>query len=554
MDWFVALFTGHSIAHAVIVLALVVATGLALGAVRIRGLSLGVGGVLFAGLAFGHFGMTIELELMEFIREFGLILFVYAVGLQVGPGFVSSLRRQGLWLNLFAAAIVLGGTLTALLIAFLAGIELPAAVGMLSGAVTNTPSLGAAQQALGEVGVAADAIQMVGLGYAVAYPFGILGIILTMLLVRRIFRVDVVRESEEFERLNTGRVAPLLTKDVLITNPNLDGKTVQQVLDMTASKVVLSRLFREGRQEVPTPDTLLHTGDVVHAVGTDRGIENFRTLVGRDSEIALPAMPAPIVVARVVVTRTEHVGRALGDLDLDIRHGVAITRVVRSGVEFTPTRGMRLQLGDRLVVVGRQEGVDLAAQDLGNQVQELDRPHILSVFLGISLGVLVGSIPLAMPGVPAPVRLGLAGGPLLVAIILGRIGRIGPFVTYLPNPAKKLLGEFGIALFLGCVGLKSGERFVEILRTGDGLMWMGLAALITLVPLLIVGFTARIWKRLNYISLCGLLSGSMTDPPALAYATQMVGNDSPSIAYATVYPLTMLMRVVLAQLIVLFLA
>lgn len=554
MDWLIALATGHSVAHSVLVLAAVVAAGLALGAVRVRGLSLGVGGVLFAGLAFGHFGWTIDAELMEFVREFGLILFVYAVGLQVGPGFVSSLRKQGLWLNLFAATIVVGGTAAALAIAAAARIDLPTAVGMLSGAVTNTPSLGAAQQALAEVGARPDAIQTVGLGYAVAYPFGILGIILTMLLIRRVFRIDLAKESEEFQRLQTGRVAPLLTKDVEITNPNLDGKTVQQTLDMTASKVVLSRLMRAGHQEIPTPETVLHTGDVVHAVGTERGIENFRTLVGRDSTSALPAMPAPIVVVRVVVTRTDHVGRALGDLDLDIRHGVVITRVVRSGIEFTPTRGMRLQLGDRLVMVGYQGKVDEAAKDLGNQIQELDRPHILSVFLGITLGVLVGSIPLAFPGIPAPVRLGLAGGPLLVAIILGRIGRIGPFVTYLPNPAKKLLAEFGIALFLACVGLKSGERFVEVLRTGDGLTWMGLAALITLLPLLVVGFVARKWKKLNYVSLCGLLSGSMTDPPALAYATQMVGNDSPSIAYATVYPLTMLLRVLLAQLVVLFLS
>lgn len=554
MDWLIALATGHSVAHTVLVLAAVVAAGLALGAVPFRGLSLGVGGVLFAGLTFGHFGWTIDAELMEFVREFGLILFVYAVGLQVGPGFVSSLRRQGLWLNVFAATIVVGGTVAALAIAAAAHIDLPAAIGMLSGAVTNTPSLGAAQQALVEVGARPDAIQTVGLGYAVAYPFGILGIILTMLLIRRVFRIDLARESEEFQRLQTGRAAPLLTKDVEITNPNLDGKTVQQTLDMTSSKVVLSRLMRAGNQEIPTPETVLHTGDVVHAVGTERGIENFRTLVGRDSASALPAMPAPIVVARVVVTRIDHVGRALGDLDLDIRHGVVITRVVRSGIEFTPTRSMRLQLGDRLVMVGYQGKVDEAAKDLGNQIQELDRPHILSVFLGITLGVLVGSIPLAFPGIPAPVRLGLAGGPLLVAIILGRIGRIGPFVTYLPNPAKKLLAEFGIALFLACVGLKSGERFVEVLRTGDGLMWMGLAALITLVPLLVVGFVARKWKKLNYVSLCGLLSGSMTDPPALAYATQMVGNDSPSIAYATVYPLTMLLRVLLAQLVVLFLS
>lgn len=554
MGWLYALFTNHSVAHTVVALSLVVAAGLALGAIRVRGLSLGVGGVLFAGLAFGHIGLRVDGELLHFVREFGLILFVYAVGLQVGPGFVSSLRRQGLWLNIFAATIVLAGTLTAILVAALAGVELPAAVGMLSGAVTNTPSLGAAQQALAEIGAGPDATQIVGLGYAVAYPFGILGIIITMLLVRRVFRVDTEAESEEFQRLQTGRVVSLTTQNVEITNTNIDGMTVQQTLDLVSSKVVLSRLLRDGNQEIATPETVLRTGDIVHAVGTERGIATFRTLVGRDSALPLPSMPAHIVVARVVVTRAEHVGHALGDLDLEGAFNVVVTRVVRSGVEFTPTQGMRLQLGDRMILVGRQQNIDAAAAHLGNQVQELDRPHILSIFLGITLGVLVGSVPLALPGVPAPVRLGLAGGPLLVAILLGRIGRIGPFVTYLPNPAKKLLGEFGIALFLGCVGLKSGERFIEVLATGDGLLWMGLAAVVTLLPLLVVGFVARVWKRLNYVSLCGLLSGSMTDPPALAYATQLVGNDSPSIAYATVYPMTMLLRVVLAQLMVLFLA
>ncbi len=554
MDWFLALINGHSIAHSVIVLSTVIAAGLALGAIRLRGLSLGVGGVLFAGLVVGHFGLRIDPELLEFIREFGLILFVYAVGLQVGPGFVSSLRRQGLQLNLFAAAIVIAGTVTALAVAAAAGVELPAAIGMLSGAVTNTPSLGAAQQALVEVGAGPDAAQIVGLGYAVAYPFGILGIILTMLLVRRVFRVNTAKESLEFQRLQTGRIPTLTTQNVEITNRNLDGMTVQQTLDLTTAKVVLSRVFRDGRQEIPTPETVLRAGDVVHVVGSERGIDSFRTLVGRDSDLKLPSMPASIVVARIVVTRTEHVGRALGELDLDLKHGVVATRVVRSGVEFTPTDSMRMQLGDRLILVGSQESVDSASKYLGNQVQELDRPHILSIFLGITMGVLVGSIPLTFPGVPAPVRLGLAGGPLLVAIVLGRIGRIGPFVTYLPNPAKKLLGELGIALFLGCVGLKAGERFVEVLTTGDGLIWMGLAAIVTLLPLLTVAFVARIWKKMNYVALCGLLSGSMTDPPALAYATQLVGNDSPSIAYATVYPLTMLLRVVLAQLVVLFLS
>lgn len=552
MEHRVDLLSLHGVAAAVAVLGIVISLGLAVGHFRVAGISLGVGGVLFVGIAFGHFGITFSPEILEFVREFGLILFVYAIGLQVGPGFFSSLRRDGLTLNLLAVAIVLGGTAIAVAIGLLAGVEFPAAVGLLSGAVTNTPSLGAAQQALsGLHSVGPDSSQLVGMAYAVAYPFGILGIILTMLLVRKAFRIDVRKEAEEFRRSRSRNSRPLNTRNVEITNENLEGRTVDEVLDLAGGGVVASRLFRGGVQMLAGHDVRLALGDVIHVVGTDEHIERFRTIAGRFSDIKLPEAPNVIYIRRVVVTRPEIAGKGLDDLALDDRLGVIVTRVIRSGVEFTPTRGLHLQFGDGLMLVGTEMTTTKAAQELGDAVSNLDRPHIIPVFFGIALGVVVGSIPLAVPSVPAPVRLGLAGGPLVVAILLSRFGRIGPFLAYIPNPAKKLLAEFGIALFLACVGLKSGERFVEVLTGGNGLKWMGLAALITLVPLLVVGFLARGFKRLNYVSLCGLLSGSMTDPPALAYATDLLGDDSPSVAYATVYPLTMLLRVVLAQVIVL---
>ncbi len=548
MDW----FSLHGVAAAVAVLGGVISLGLAVGHARVAGVSLGVGGVLFVGLAFGHFGLTLSPEILEFVREFGLILFVYAIGLQVGPGFFSSLRRDGLTLNLLAAGIVVGGTLVAIAIALLAGVEFPAAMGMLSGAVTNTPSLGAAQQALsGLPDVPPDASQVVGMAYAVAYPFGIIGIIVTMLLLRRVFRIDVKKEAEEFRRAHTRASRPLNTRNVEVTNPNLRGKTVDEIVALTGGSVVATRVFHAGTQMLAGHDVSVDPGDVMHVVGTDEAIDRFRTIVGRYSDIELPKMPSDIFIRRVVVTRPEIADKHLDDLELEDRLGVIVTRIIRSGVEFTPTRRLRLQFGDRVMLVGTDKTTAKAAQELGDLISNLDRPHIIPVFFGIVLGVIVGSIPVAVPSIPAPVRLGLAGGPLVVAILLSRFGRIGPFLSYVPNAAKKLLAEFGIALFLACVGLKSGERFVEVLTGGDGLKWMGLASLITLLPLLTIGFLGRWWKKLDYVSLCGLLSGSMTDPPALAYATDLVGDDSPSVAYATVYPLTMLLRVVLAQVVVL---
>lgn len=557
MEWLTALFRDNqSVAHGLVVLGIVVSAGFALGSIRVLGVSLGVGGVLFAGLAFGHLHFTMSHETMEFLREFGLVLFVYAMGLQVGPGFFSSLRRQGLSLNLMAAAIVGGGTLSAVLVGLLMHFDVASVVGLLSGAVTNTPSLGAAQQALGDLHLAnpGAAKEAVGLGYALAYPFGIIGIIVTMLLVRRLFRIDPDQEVKDFDQAQRTQIKPLSEKDVEVTNENLDGKTIEELMGLVGPGAVVSRLFHKGEQRIATPDAKICLGDVLHVVGNEARIESFRVIVGRPSPVKMPSMPSRIHVRKIVVTRKDKVGKSIEDLGLEEHYGVVVTRVIRSGVEFSASSGLRTQYGDRLTVVGEEQAIGRAATEVGDSVADLDKAHVLPIFLGIALGVIVGSWPIAVPQMPVPVKLGLAGGPLIVAIILGRLGKVGPLLVYVPASAKMLMRELGIAIFLACVGLKSGERFFHVLLSSEGLSKMALGALITLIPLVAVAIWAR-WKRkLNYVSLCGLLAGSMTDPPALAYATQLVRTDAPSVAYATVYPLTMFLRVVLAQVLVLLLS
>lgn len=552
MDWLVVLFRDNSVAHSIVILSLVVAVGLAIGSVSVRRVSLGVGGVLFAGLAFGHFGLTLGHETMDFVREFGLILFVYAIGLQVGPSFFSSFRRQGLVLNGLAVAIIAGGTLVAIALALLADLTIPTAVGLLSGAVTNTPSLGAAQQAIKDLHLpGSDGAELVGLGYAVAYPFGIVGTIGTLLLIRKLFRIDVEQEAQQFAQVQHSQVKPIAAKDIEVQNANLRGKTIDQLAELAGPGVVITRVYHQGRQQLATGDTVLDVGDVVHAVGTEARLDNFRVIVGKVSDLELPALPSNITVRRIVVTQRAVVGKSIEELNLTQDYGILITRIVRSGVEFSAMQGLRLQFGDRLVVVGEDRAISRAVPLVGDSVHDLEKPQIVPVFVGIMLGVIVGSWPVMLPHMPVAVKLGLAGGPLIVAILLGRLGKVGPLLVYMPNPAKTLLREFGIALFLAAVGLRAGERFFEIVLAGDGLYWMALAALITVVPLLTVGIVARAWKKINFVSLCGLLSGSVTDPPALAYASQLVKSDAPSISYATVYPMAMLLRVIIAQAIIL---
>ena len=551
------LLDGSTAGSAILILALVAGFGLALGSLRIRGVGLGIAGVLFAGIAFGHVGIQIEDRMRELARELGLVLFVYSIGLQVGPGFFASLRRQGLRLNLLAASIVLLGVLTALVLRFAGGIEPAAVVGLLSGATTNTPSLAAAQQALKEASRDAASFQAVaklpGLGYAVAYPFGVLGIIVVMLAVRFGFRVVLQQEADELETSRAAEAPPLARANLEVANPNLVGMALEKVPFLAGSGLVVSRVYQDGSLQVPRPKTRLKLGDVLLAVGRPEDLDALRVVVGRESTLDLRSLPSAITAKRLIVTRTAATGRTIGALDFVRRFGVQITRVSRAELEMPPTPRFELQYGDTVLAVGEHGDLTKVAAELGDSPKSLNYPHLVPMFLGIALGILVGSWPFSLPGVPAPVRLGLAGGPLVVAILLARLGKLGPLVWYLPISANYALRETGIVLFLGAVGLGAGDVFVKTLVHGDGLYWMACGAVITLLPLLVVGVIGRAVLKMNFLTLCGLLAGGMTDPPALSFATSISGSEAPSVAYATVYPLTMILRVLSAQLLVLYL-
>lgn len=553
MEWLVELLSGESVAHAVLILSFVAASGMLVGSVRLFGVSLGVAGVLFTGLLLGHLKVSLNMHVLEFAREFGLILFVYTVGMQVGPGFISSLRQQGLPLNLMAAGVVGLGVVLTIAISLWAGIDMATAVGLFAGGTTNTPALGAAQQALKNVaGYTEDMGKLPGLGYAIAYPFGIIGIILTMGFIKTIFRIKPVSEAAEFTRQLQSNTPKLTTLNLAVENPNLQGLPISRIPGLLDSGVVISRICHEGKIEVARPDMLLQKGDTVLAVGPHDKVDEIRLIVGSPSPLDLRREATHLTTRRVVVTKKQVLGKTLDELCLHEKYGVTITRISRAEIEFTPTSNFRFQFADTVLVVGEEEDIENAAHLLGNAPKQLDHPQVVPIFIGIALGILLGSWPFQFPHVPAPVRLGLAGGPLLAAILLSRIGRIGSVVWYMPLSANFMLREVGITLFLACVGLRSGDQFLPTLLHGQGAYWMLMASMITLVPLVIVGVFARAVYRLNFMSICGLLSGSMTDPPALAFANSMAGSDSPSVSYATVYPLTMFLRVLSAQLLVLF--
>jgi len=548
---FFGAFQPESVALTVLMFSVVAAAGLALGSVRVLGISLGIGGVLFAGLAVGRMlgEHSFNPEVMEFARDFGLILFVYTIGVQVGPGFLASLRRQGLRLNLLAAAIVVLGVLVTVAVSKIGGVKMSEAVGLFAGATTNTPSLAAASQTLRDVKNLPPAPTVAG--YAIAYPFGIVGIILTMVLLRVVFRVSMPREAEQIAAQQPAR-PPLARMTLRVTNPNLEGREIRQIPGLSAGGVVVSRILRGEALEVARPRTVLKGGDVLLAVGPREGLEDLKVVVGvEDPGTDLTSVPGPITTRRVLVTRSGALGRTVDELDLEGRFGVPATRLQRGEVELSPSANADLNFGDTVTLVGDEAAIRDAARELGDSLKALNHPQVIPLFLGIALGVLAGSIPFSFPGMPAPIRLGLAGGPLLVAIVLSRLGHFGPLVWYLPLSANFALRELGIVLFLAAVGLKSGEAFFQTAAGTQGLYWLGCGALITAVPLLAVGFFARGVLKMNYMTVCGLLAGSMTDPPALQFAGTVTGSDAPSIAYAAVYPLVMLLRVVAAQVLVL---
>jgi putative transport protein len=540
------------VAHAVLALSVVAALGLVLGSLGLRGIRLGAAGVLFAGLILGQAGLHIDQNILEFVRDFGLILFVYTVGLQVGPSFFSSLKRRGLQLNVLASTIVLLGGLIVVAFRFIFHFSLPTAAGLFSGATTNTPSLAAGQAALLNLkGLPPNSSDLLGMAYAVAYPFGVVGIILTMLLIQKTFRVDpkTARDEQDLAVETDSQIPDYI--DLEVTNPNCDGIAIRNLPFLAESGVVFSRLFRNGKVIVPEDDSVIHVGDSLRLVGPKAKLSEFETVIGRKSRINLKDVPSELTTERLHVTKRQVLGKSLADLNFEHHYGSVGTRINRAGIEFAANDSVHLQFGDSLTVVGPKEGVSKVAELVGNTADALNHPHVLPVFVGIMLGVALGSLPIALPGMPAPVRLGLAGGPLLVALCLSQLGRLGPLIWYLTPGANLVLREIGIVLFLACVGLKSGGHFLEMLFSESGLSWLGAGALLTLVPLLLVGFLARAFLKIDYPTLCGVLAGSMTDPPALAFAGSITKSDRPLLAYAAVYPLVMILRVFLVQILVL---
>jgi Predicted permease len=556
MSWLEALEKTNAIAHAILVLCVVSIAGFAIATIKIRGIGLGSAGVLFAGLLFGHFGWKIEHSVLEFAREFGLILFVFTIGLQIGPGFFASLQREGLVLNLCAAAIVLGGAGLAALTVPLLGAKSFAAAGLFSGATTNTPSLGAGQEAISAVpNSTAEDKAMPALAYAVAYPGGVFGIIACVVLLGKLFRVKQDAELEAFENERRSQIVPVHRRSLEVTKANLDGLRIAQIPGVHDQGIAVSRLKSAGGDEIrlATDDATVHVGDILLAVGTEEALEGFQRIIGRTSEIDLMRSPGPVEFRHLLVTREQVLGKSLRQLALGTLCGVVVTRVQRGGVEITARADFRVEFGDSLHVVGDARGLDEAAALVGDSRKELNQTHFLPVFAGIALGVVAGLVPIAMPGLPVPVRLGLAGGPLVAAIGLSWLGRIGRVVWYMPFAANLALRELGIVLFLACVGLKAGSRFMDTLLSQDGPVWLVAGLCITLIPLIVVGIAARVLLKMNFVVLSGLIAGSMTDPPALAFANTFVKSDAPSISYAAVYPLTMLLRILCAQFLVLLL-
>lgn len=541
------------IALTVSVLALVAVVGLWIGNVKIRGVGFGIGGVLFGGIIVGHFvdqaGITLSSPMLYFIQEFGLILFVYTIGIQVGPGFFASLRVSGLKLNLFAILIVvLGGLVTAILHK-LFNIPLPVVLGIFSGAVTNTPALGAGQQILRDLGLPFDVVDQMGMSYAMAYPFGICGILLTMWLVRLFFRINVEKEAQQFDESSGNGHAHLHTINVRVENPNLNNMAIQDVPMLNSDKIICSRLKRDELLMVPAPGTLIQHGDLLHLVGRPEDLHNAQLVIGKEVATSLSTRGTDLKVERVVVTNEKVLGKKIRDLHFKQRYDVVISRLNRAGVELVASSHASLQFGDILNLVGRPQAIDAVANELGNAQQKLQQVQMLPVFIGIGLGVLLGSIPLFIPGFPAALKLGLAGGPLIMALILGRIGSIGKLYWFMPPSANLALRELGIVLFLAVVGLKSGGDFVDTLLHGEGLSWIAYGIFITAIPLLTVGILARMLAKMNYLTLCGMLAGSMTDPPALAFANNLhATSGAAALSYATVYPLVMFLRIITPQL------
>ncbi|MCU7548131.1 putative transporter [Chitinophagaceae bacterium LB-8] len=557
MKWIIDLFTNHStVAFTILVYAIVIASGVAIGKLAFKGVSFGIACVLFTGIIAGHFGFQIEKEILEFIREFGLILFVYAMGLQVGPGFFASLQKQGLKLNLVAVLCVLLSVAVVVTIYFITDIPLPNLVGLMSGAVTNTPGLGAAQQTLKDLSSLHPELQNLppmGTFYALAYPGGVLGIILTIIVFKWIYKINIEKEKQALFQKSLEHTPRPSTINLKVTNPSLNGKPVQALFDTMQSNFVVSRVYQNSQVKTASKNTVLHEDDVILVVAQPNDFIRLKTIVGEESKMDLTKISGPLVAKQIRITRKEACSRSLADMNTIDEYGVTITRILRSGIEFIPDGHTRLQFGDIVTAIGEEDEVQRLISNLGDSDKKLKEPHIAGLFLGIALGVIVGSIPFVFPGISVPVKLGLAGGPLIVAIFISRYASLFPLTSYVTQSANYMVREIGIVLFLASVGLKAGPDFVNTLTSAQGPVFLLIGFSITLIPLVVTAIISRLAFKLNYLEICGLMAGASTDPPALSFATQIAGSDAPAIAYAGVYPLTMFLRILLPQILLLLL-
>ncbi|WP_288206701.1 putative transporter [uncultured Parabacteroides sp.] len=558
MNWINDLLWGEGIGHSILLLSFVIAAGIQLGKIKVFGVSLGITLVLFVGIVLGHFGFTINHNVIHFFKEFGLILFVYSVGMQVGPGFFSSFKKGGITLNLLACGIVFLGVVTAIILHYTTGIPMPTMVGILSGAVTNTPGLGAAQQAYSDMYGTAD--NTIALGYAVAYPLGVIGIILSIMFVRYAFRVNFDKESEQLNNEDSSHANEAKPISLVVKNPAIFGKTVGELSGLLEHRdFVISRIWHDSNKqiEIASANAVLHENDKVFVITTEQDADTIKTFVGEVVDMERKQwirMESQFINRRILVTKPELNGKRLGQLKLRQLYGINITRINRAGVDLVATPHLTLQVGDRVNVVGTETAVTNVEKVLGNSMKRLNEPNLITIFIGIALGIVLGSIPITFPGIPQPVKLGLAGGPLIVAILISRFGYKYKLITYTTQSANLMLREIGITLFLACVGISAGDGFVDTIVNNGGFAWIGYGFIITTVPLLIIGCIGRYFCKVNYFTLMGLIAGSTTDPPALAYSNATAGNDAPSVGYATVYPLTMFLRVLTAQLLILFFA
>ena len=555
MDWLYSLFLGEGIAHTVLVLSLVIAGGVLLSKIKIGGISLGVTWILFVGIAAGHFGMTVDHNTLHFIKEFGLILFVFSIGLQVGPGFFSSFKEGGIKMVSCAAAVVALGALTTYIIHLVTGTPMPTMVGIMSGAVTNTPGLGAAQQAYADTTGIND--PTIALGYAVAYPLGVVGIISSIIAVRFITRVNFSDENKALEAMHSDH-SNVERHSVEFTNGALEGHTIAHLRELVNRSFVISRIMHhDGSITIADGTSTLRIGEKLRLICSPEDREAVTAFLGQPVEMSKEEWgtgaesPTQLVSRRIVITKPEINGKKLSDLRLRTKYNINITRINRAGIDLLPYQGMELQMGDKVMVVGQEKAIEQVAGVLGNSMKKLNEPQLLTIFFGIALGVLFGSIPLM--NIPQPVKLGLAGGPLIIAILIGRFGPHFHLVTYTTMSANLMLREVGLAMFLAAVGIGAGDGFVDAI-VGGGYKWIGYGVIITVLPLLIVGLFARLKLKMNYYTLMGLMAGSVTDPPALGYANSTAGNDMPAVGYATVYPVVMFLRVLTAQLLILMVA